>query len=39
VDVGTFRHQLGFLEDPPEATEEEEQEFYELPHELLHRVP
>jgi Zn-dependent peptidase ImmA (M78 family)/DNA-binding XRE family transcriptional regulator len=31
VDVVTFRHQIGLLEDPPEATEEEEQEFDELP--------
>ena len=31
VDVVTFRHQLGLLEDPPEATEEEEREFDQLP--------
>lgn len=31
VDVVTFRHQLGLLEDPPEATEEEEKEFDQLP--------
>jgi hypothetical protein len=30
VDVVTFRHQLGMLEDPPEATEEEEKEFDQL---------
>jgi Zn-dependent peptidase ImmA (M78 family)/DNA-binding XRE family transcriptional regulator len=31
VDVLTLRHQVGLLEDPPEATEEEDQEFDELP--------
>ncbi len=31
VDVVTFRHQIGLLEYPPEATEEEEQEFDEFP--------
>lgn len=31
VDIITFRHQIGQLEDPPEATEEEEQEFDEFP--------
>ncbi len=31
VDIVTFRHQIGLLEDPPEATEEEEREFDEFP--------
>ncbi|WP_166395181.1 ImmA/IrrE family metallo-endopeptidase [Rubrobacter marinus] len=31
VDVVTFRHQIGLLENPPEATREEEQEFDQLP--------
>jgi hypothetical protein len=31
VDVITFRHQIGLLENPPEATEEEEREFDQLP--------
>lgn len=31
VDVITFRHQIGLLEDPPEATEEEKREFDQLP--------
>ncbi|MDP9409824.1 MAG: XRE family transcriptional regulator [Actinomycetota bacterium] len=38
VDVVTFRHQIGLIFDPPEASEEEEQEFDELPDDLSHRV-
>ena len=31
IDVVTFRHEIGLIEDPPEATKEEEQEFDQFP--------